>query len=50
MWSERSGSLLWLRHPVLTIVRRYSAKGSFIEVYNEKIRDLLDTRSDDLKV
>ncbi len=44
------GTLLRLRHPMLTTVCRYSAKGSFIEVYNEKIRDLLDTRNDDLKV
>ena len=35
---------------VITACCRYSCKGSFIEVYNEKIRDLLDTRSDDLKV
>ena len=35
---------------VVTACCRYSCKGSFIEVYNEKIRDLLDTRSDDLKV
>ena len=38
------------QHPRLICAFRYSAKGSFVEVYNEKIRDLLDTRNDDLKV